>query len=60
MFVANAVYVMPSFKNQGAFVSNILGDWQINTIVSLLDGTPLDVTSGADTAGLGARRHSAS
>jgi hypothetical protein len=53
MFVANAVYVMPSFKKQGAFVSNVLGDWQVNTIVSLLDGTPLDVISGADTAGLG-------
>src|SRR5262249_51372013 len=54
MFVANTVYVLPAFKKQGAFVSNILGDWQINAIVSLLDGTPIDVTSGADTAGLGA------
>jgi len=53
MFVANAVYVMPSFKSRGAFVSNILGDWQVNTIVSLLDGTPIYVISGADTAGLG-------
>jgi Carboxypeptidase regulatory-like domain len=53
MFVANAVYVLPSFKRQGAFVNNILGDWQVNGIVSLLDGTPVDVTSGADTAGLG-------
>jgi hypothetical protein len=53
MFVANTVYVLPAFKNQGAFVSNILGDWQVNAIVSLLDGTPVDVTSGVDTAGLG-------
>jgi len=54
MFVANAVYVLPSFKSQGAFVNNILGDWQLNGIVSLLDGTPVDVTSGANTAGLAA------
>jgi hypothetical protein len=53
MFIANAVYVMPSFKRQGAIVNGILGDWQVNGIVSLLDGAPVDVTSGADTAGLG-------
>jgi len=53
MFVANMVYFLPSFKRQGLLVNGILGDWQINTIVSLLDGTPIDVTSGADTAGLG-------
>ncbi|HEV2667920.1 MAG TPA: hypothetical protein VG324_23585, partial [Blastocatellia bacterium] len=49
----NAVYVLPALKDQGPFVSFILGDWQVNTIVSLLDGTPIDVISGADTAGLG-------
>ena len=54
MFVANTVYVLPSFKSKGAFVSHILGDWQLNGIVSLLDGTPIDVQSGANTAGLSA------
>jgi hypothetical protein len=54
MFIANAVYLLPSFKRQGAFVNSILGDWQVNGIVTLLDGTPVDVQSGADTAGLGA------
>ena len=29
------------------------GDWQLNGIVSFLGGTPLDVRSNADTAGLG-------
>lgn len=53
MFVGNAVYVLPSFKSKGAFVNHLLGDWQLNGIVSFLDGTPVDVTSGADTAGLG-------
>jgi hypothetical protein len=52
MFVANAVYVLPSFKRWGAVANQILGDWQLNGIVSLLGGIPLDVTSGANTAGV--------
>jgi outer membrane receptor protein involved in Fe transport len=51
MFVANAVYVLPSFKRWGA-LRHILGDWQLNGIASFLGGTPLDVTSGANTAGV--------
>jgi hypothetical protein len=52
IFVANAVYVLPSLAGQGAVVNFFLGDWQLNGIVSLLDGTPIDVISGANTAGL--------
>ncbi|MBK9706016.1 MAG: carboxypeptidase regulatory-like domain-containing protein [Acidobacteria bacterium] len=52
MFVANGVYVLPSFKDKGAFVNHILGDWQVNAIVSLVGGVPINVTSGANTAGL--------
>jgi hypothetical protein len=52
MFVANAVYVLPSFKRWGVIPSQILGDWQLNGIGSFLGGIPLDVTSGANTAGL--------
>jgi hypothetical protein len=52
MFVANAVYVLPSIKKGGAVASQILGGWQLNGIVSLLGGTPIDVYSGANTAGL--------
>jgi hypothetical protein len=46
MFVSNAVYELPSFKNRGSLVSAILGNWQINGIVTLLSGIPLDVTTG--------------
>jgi hypothetical protein len=53
MFIANAVYVLPSLKQQGAIINHFLGDWQVNAIVTLLDGTPVDVRSNADTAGLG-------
>jgi len=54
MLIANAVFVLPSFKKWGAIASQILGDWQLNGIASFLGGTPLDVTSGANTAGLAA------
>jgi outer membrane receptor protein involved in Fe transport len=53
-FKANAVYELPSFKKQGAFVNHLLGDWQLDGIIILLAGTPVNVISGANTAGLGA------
>jgi len=46
MFVSNAVYALPTFKNRGSLVSNILGNWQLNGIVTVLSGIPLDVTTG--------------
>jgi hypothetical protein len=52
MFVANAVYVLPSFQKWGAFANHILGDWQLNTIFTHLGGTPIEVSSGVNTAGL--------
>ncbi len=47
MFVSNAVYALPSFKSRGSLVNNILGNWQLNGILTLLSGIPLDVTTGA-------------
>jgi hypothetical protein len=52
MFVANAVYELPSFQKWGHIAEYILGSWQFNTIASFLGGTPIDVYSGANTAGL--------
>ena len=46
MFVSNAVFAMPSFKSRGGLVSNIFGNWQLNGILTLLSGIPLDVTTG--------------
>lgn len=46
MFVSNAVYALPSFKKWGELANTFLGDWQFNGIVTLLSGTPLDVTTG--------------
>ena len=52
MFIFNAVYVLPAFKQWGSIASGVLGDWQLNTIASFLGGVPIDVTSGQNTAGL--------
>jgi len=52
--VANVVYVLPAFNNLG-FARHVLGDWQLNAIATYLGGVPIDVTSGANTAGLEAQ-----
>jgi len=52
MFVGNAVYVLPGLRGKGAFVNYLLGDWQLNAIVSFLGGTPIYPLSGVNTAGL--------
>jgi hypothetical protein len=52
MLVMNAVYSMPSFKSWGTVPSKILGDWQLNGIASFFGGTPLNIISGVNTAGL--------
>jgi hypothetical protein len=51
-FVGNAVYVLPSFKRWGSVANKVLGDWQLNGILSLFGGVPLNITSGANTLGL--------
>src|SRR5262249_20254667 len=52
-FVANAVYVLPSVKDRLGLVGDkVLGDWQLNAIFSYFGSTPIDVTDGANTAGL--------
>jgi hypothetical protein len=51
--VFNAVYALSSFKNLGPVGSALLGDWQLNTIASFYSGTPLNIISGVDRAGLG-------
>ncbi|MCI0490836.1 MAG: carboxypeptidase regulatory-like domain-containing protein [Blastocatellia bacterium] len=53
MFVFNVVYSLPSFVSWGRLANHILGDWQVNTIASFLDGPPIEINSGANTAGLG-------
>ena len=49
--VGNFVYALPSFKKWGEVASNILGDWQLNSIISHYGNTPVDILSGANTYG---------
>ena len=46
ILVSNAVYGLPTFKKWGSLASHVLGDWQLNGIVTLMSGTPLDVQTG--------------
>jgi len=50
-FVGNVVYQLPSFKNRGTAFNQILGDWQLNAILSMYGSTPIDVLSGVNTYG---------
>jgi hypothetical protein len=53
MFVSNAVYSLPDFKRWGSLASQVLGNWQLNGIVTLLSGIPLDVTTGVSAGYFG-------
>lgn len=50
-FVGNVVYVLPNFRNWGKAAETLLGDWQLNAIVSHFGATPIDITTGANTLG---------
>jgi hypothetical protein len=50
MFIANAVYQLPSFSGRSAAIRHILGDWQLSGIGSFIGGNPINVTvSGIDS-----------
>jgi hypothetical protein len=52
--VANAVYVLPSVKQRwGKAADEVLGGWQLNTIVTYLGGIPLDVYTAVNPNYLG-------
>ena len=47
-FVANASYELPFGKNRKGLAGQLLGDWQINTIISLSSGVPFSVLIDGD------------
>jgi hypothetical protein len=53
MFVSNAVYALPTFTKWGSLASQVLGGWQLNGIVTLLSGIPLDVVTNVNPNYLG-------
>jgi len=50
-FVGNVVYVLPKFKNWGHTADMILGDWQLNAIVSYFGATPIEIIDGVNSLG---------
>ncbi|HEY8562392.1 MAG TPA: carboxypeptidase regulatory-like domain-containing protein [Pyrinomonadaceae bacterium] len=41
IFVANMIYNLPKFNGSNAFVKNVVGGWEVATIVQLSSGTSL-------------------
>lgn len=48
-FTFNGSYLLPFFSNQEGFVGQLLGGWQLSTVVRIAHGTPFTVF---DTAGI--------
>ncbi len=47
LFNASVVAFLPSLENESSFVKNVLGDWEVGTIVSAASGSPLTVWTGS-------------
>ncbi|MGA7856326.1 MAG: carboxypeptidase regulatory-like domain-containing protein [Terracidiphilus sp.] len=51
IFVANEVYFLPKFANQNQLVQNTAGGWEVNSIVTVAEGSSFSVfSSGASGA----------
>lgn len=46
IFVANMIYNLPGFKEKNAFIENLLGGWELATIVQISSGTSLTPNLG--------------
>jgi hypothetical protein len=53
IFVANAIYNMPEFKDKNAFVRNLLGGWEIASIIQISSGTSLTPNLNATSIAIG-------
>src|SRR6185369_7341628 len=49
----NALYELPILRSRKDLVGNLLGGWQLSSVVFFRSGTPLSVTDGTDVAGTG-------
>jgi hypothetical protein len=56
IFVANEVFFLPKLQSHGMLVQNALGGWEVNSIVSIAQGSSLSIfsngTSGATVNGV--------
>jgi hypothetical protein len=53
VFVANYMYELPFFKSRKDFLGTALGGWQFSGITQFQTGTPCQVVSNNDYAGVG-------
>ena len=53
VFIANYLYELPFFKDGHGFAHTALGGWQISSIAQFQTGTPCQVISNNDYAGVG-------
>ena len=53
VFTANFIYDLPFFSKRTDFVGNVLGGWEISSIVTLQTGLGFTPTTNFDAAGLG-------
>ena len=49
----NVLYELPFLRTQQGLKGNLLGGWQISSVVFFRSGTPLSVTDATDVAGTG-------
>ena len=49
LFVANTVINLPGFKESNALLRNVLGGWEVASIVQITSGTSLTPTIGSNT-----------
>lgn len=57
-FVTSVLYELPvgrgkRFLNSGGFLNELIGGWQVGSIVSAQSGIPVNTQTGIDTAGTG-------
>ena len=53
MLNLNVLYELPFLRTQQGLKGNLLGGWQISSVIFFRSGTPLSVTDATDVAGTG-------
>ena len=53
VFVASYVWQTPSFKNSGALMHHLLGDYELSGIISASSGRPITVLQGSEISSTG-------
>ncbi len=49
----NVIYALPFLRNSRSLAGNLLGGWQVSSVIFYRSGNPLSVTDSTDVAGVG-------